>query len=270
MSVRSEAGPYSLFILAVSIFGVLALSARTVLQLDADTHTILAYADDALCILFFVDFLLSLHRAENRWRYFRRWGWLDLASCIPMVDALRWGRLGRILRIFRVLRGLRSASILGRFIVQRRAESSLLAAVLLTILLIVISSISVLQVETVPEANIRSPEDALWWSITTITTVGYGDRYPVTSEGRVLASLLMLCGLGLFGTLSGFVASWFLQPAAKHETEDIQRLLEEVRRQTELLHSLGAIGSRNVADGKLQDNSELPTEERRVTDMALP
>ena len=60
--------------------------------------------------------------------------------------------------------------------------------------------------------HITTAEDALWWAMTTITTVGYGDRYPTTTEGRLVAVGLMAVGVGLFGTLSGLAASWFTQP----------------------------------------------------------
>ena len=72
----------------------------------------------------------------------------------------------------------------------------------------------------------------MWWSISTMTTVGYGDRYPITSEGRLVAVFLMATGVGLFGTLSGAVASWFLSPAttdADVDREEIKHLLLEVR-----------------------------------------
>ena len=65
-----------------------------------------------------------------------------------------------------------------------------------------------------PEANIKGPEDAVWWAFVTMTTVGYGDRFPVTTEGRLAGALLMVAGVGLFGTFSGFIASWFLAPKA--------------------------------------------------------
>ena len=95
------------------------------------------------------------------------------------------------------------------------------------------ASITILHVETVPEANIRSAEDALWWAATTMTTVGYGDKYPVTTEGRVLGFILMVCGVGLFGTFTGYVASWFLQGRKKNAQilsiqEEVHQLREEI------------------------------------------
>jgi voltage-gated potassium channel len=96
-------------------------------------------------------------------------------------------------------------------------------------LLVVIRSLSMLQFENADNSNIRTAEDALWWAMATVTTVGYGDRYPVTTEGRAVAVVLMCAGVGLFGTFSGFLAAWFLAPDAKREEKDIDGLREEVR-----------------------------------------
>jgi voltage-gated potassium channel len=77
--------------------------------------------------------------------------------------------------------------------------------------MIIFSAIGILGVEKdAPGSNIRTAEDALWWSYVTITTVGYGDRYPVTSEGRLIAAALMTVGVGLFGMFTAYVASWFV------------------------------------------------------------
>jgi voltage-gated potassium channel len=78
------------------------------------------------------------------------------------------------------------------------------------ILLIAFASASVLVSERQADANIKTAEDALWWSVATITTVGYGDRYPVTTEGRVIGVILMVAGVSMYGCLSGLAASFFL------------------------------------------------------------
>jgi voltage-gated potassium channel len=70
-----------------------------------------------------------------------------------------------------------------------------------------------------PDANIRTPSDALWYTYVTITTVGYGDRYPVTAEGRLIGILIMTAGVGLFGTLTGYLANAFLAPPKKKEQQ---------------------------------------------------
>lgn len=76
--------------------------------------------------------------------------------------------------------------------------------------MIIFSSIAILEVEDAPESNIKTAEDAIWWTYTTITTVGYGDKYPVTTEGRLIAMTLMTFGVGLFGTFTAYISSMFV------------------------------------------------------------
>jgi voltage-gated potassium channel len=231
--MESKHHAYLLFMLILSLLALATLAVEAIFSLDQDTRQILNYADNLVCALFFVDFLAVFFRTKNKRRYLLTWGWIDLLSSIPMIDVLRWGRAARVMRIFRVLRGVRAARILSVFILERRAESAFLATTLLSIILIVVSAVSVLHFENGAEANIRTPEDAVWWAVTTITTVGYGDKYPVTSEGRFVATILMGAGVGLFGTFSGFVAAWFLAPAqAKREGEIavLQREITEIKR----------------------------------------
>lgn len=219
-----DLAPYQLFMLALCVWGLLSLGISSTWRLDRDSQTILDYADNVVCGLFFLDFLLSWYRAPKRWTYLRSWGWIDLLSSIPTVDTLRWGRAARVVRILRVLRAVKSARALAHFVVERRAQSALLASVLLCLLLIVFASMAMLQLETSPDANIRTAEDAMWWAISTMTTVGYGDTYPRTAEGRLVAIILMCAGVGVFGTLSGLTASWFLSPATEETDSDIEQL----------------------------------------------
>lgn len=220
---------YQLFMLALCLYAMGALAARSFLRLSSDTIQILEYADIGVCSLFLLDFLYSFFTAPDRWRYFYTWGWVDLASSIPAVPLLRFGRAARILRIFRVLRGVRATKLMVSLVLDRRAESAFLAAALVSLLLIVFSSIAVLEFESSTGGNITTPADALWWAIVTMTTVGYGDRYPITWEGRLVGGMLMTAGVGLFGIVSGFVASWFLAPRSKRQASATAELHEEVR-----------------------------------------
>jgi len=86
------------------------------------------------------------------------------------------------------------------------------------LVLVTFGSVTVLHVETAPESNIRTPGNALWWSLATMGTVGYGDKYPVTAEGRTIAIVLMIGGIGLFGTFTGYLATWFLQSGRMRRT----------------------------------------------------
>ena len=239
MSTESTSPPsnpvYALFILIVSIAALILLGVSLVGGLDPEALTILKKADVVVCVIFLIDFVVSVARAPRRLRYLYTWGWVDLISSIPAVGVLRVGRLARVVRLLRLLRGVRSARVLLRFILDRRAQSALLAALLLTMLLLLVGSIAILHAERSPDANIRGPEDAIWWAIVTLTTVGYGDRYPVTGEGRLIAGLLMVCGIGLIGTLTAYLASWFLAPGEKEQEDELAELRREIRELRALL-----------------------------------
>jgi voltage-gated potassium channel len=127
------------------------------------------------------------------------------------------------------MRSVRVTRILGGLLLTRRAESTFLAASLIGLLLVLASSVAILQVENAQESNIRTASDALWWALTTITTVGYGDRYPITSEGRFVAALLMFAGVGLFGLFSGLLAAWFVAPSSEQEHNELEALRVELR-----------------------------------------
>jgi voltage-gated potassium channel len=213
--------------LVLSFYAIAALAVQTAIRLDPQVRSVLEYADYAVCILFLLDFVVSLWCAPKRRRYFLTWGWLDLLSSIPALSSARWGRVARVVRIFRVLRGVKATKLITSAVLRRRAHNTFLAATLLALLLIVFCSVAVLHFETAPGSNIKTADDAIWWAFATVTTVGYGDRYPVTPEGRFVAVILMCAGVGLFGTFSGFLAAWFLDEKSGSHSE-IESLRAEI------------------------------------------
>lgn len=228
---------YGVFILGLCIYVLIALAAVTFFKLDPAVESILNQVDTAVCILFLIDFCVRLILAKSKWEYLQ-WGWLDLISSIPLVEPLRWGRFARVLRILRLLRGLRAGKQLVEFLLNRRADSAFLATSFTALLITVCSSIAIYSFESEVNSNIQSRDDALWSAIVTITTVGYGDHYPVTSAGRIVAVITMVSGVGLFGAFTGFVASWFLEPseaAQESEMDKLAQRLERIENQLEQL-----------------------------------
>ncbi|HEX6640109.1 MAG TPA: potassium channel family protein, partial [Thermoanaerobaculia bacterium] len=197
-------------------------------RLDPQIEIVLDYADFLICLGFMFDFFVSLWRAPRRWHYLVTWGWLDLISAIPTLDLARWGRLARVARIARILRGVRAIRVLTTTILQKRSQATFFAAALLALILIIGSSTAILHFERGPEANIQTADDAIWWAFTTITTVGYGDHFPVTTEGRVVAAMLMTAGVGLFGAFSAALAAWFLIPEDRATDAELALLREEI------------------------------------------
>jgi voltage-gated potassium channel len=222
-------GPYQLFIAALSVVALLILGLEAATT-NEQAREVLGALDTFVCFVFLIDFGLTLRREPRPWRYMVTWGWIDLLSSIPAVSFLRLGRAARIARILRIFRGLRATRTLSKVLIERRSESTALAAFLLGLLLVAFASIAVLHVEEgVAGANILTGDDALWWSITTLTTVGYGDKFPVSSEGRAVAMILMAAGVGLFGTFSATLAAWFINSREDEGSQEIKRLIEEVR-----------------------------------------
>ncbi len=176
-------------------------------QLTEETQVLLNYIDNAICLIFLIDFFIRFRNAQNKLQ-FLKWGWIDLLASIPNLDVLRPGRFLRVFRLLRLLRAAKSTVLVYRFIHSNRSQNALLSISLIALLMIIFSSIAILQFENVPTGNIRTAEDALWWSYTTITTVGYGDRFPVTTEGRLIGVGLMTVGVGIFGTYTAIIAAW--------------------------------------------------------------
>jgi voltage-gated potassium channel len=225
---RSTISIFQCFILLLSVYVLVALFIQTVVVLSPDTSILLDRIDFAICLVFIYDFFLRLYRAPSKAR-FLRWGWIDLASSIPMFDALRWGRLVRVVRIFRVLRAFRSTKVLLSFLFRNRAQSTFAAVALITAVLVIFSALAILNLEDSPDANIKTPGDALWWAFTTVSTVGYGDKFPVSTEGKIVAAVLMTAGVGFFGTFTAYVASFFIEAEQQKEASEIHQLIEEVK-----------------------------------------
>ena len=225
---------YQIFMLTLCVLALATLVVQIAFQLDPEVERVLVVADTAICVVFAFDFLVTFVRAPNKMRYMMTWGWLDLISSIPTLDVARWGRLARVARLLRVLRVLRAARVLSTVILKERAESTVLAAALLAFMLIFGASVAILQFESSPQSNIIDAEDAVWWAFTTITTVGYGDRFPVTLAGRVTGGILMTAGVGLFGAFAAGLAAWFISPQEEQarteqaRTDDAESLGKEL------------------------------------------
>jgi voltage-gated potassium channel len=200
---------FDLLILILSTYVLIALLVDTFFIIPKEISRLLNIIDDFICIVFLLDFVIRFLKSESKIA-FMKWGWIDLISSIPTFDLLRYGRALRILRVLRVIRAFRSTKNLVQFIFKNKAQGAFTSVGIIALLLVVFSAVAILQVETVPESNIKTAEDAIWWAYVTITTVGYGDRYPVTTEGRLIASVLMTAGVGLFGTFAGYISSLFV------------------------------------------------------------
>jgi hypothetical protein len=202
--------PWEVFVLGVALLSITNLF-LAILVLNPDTAQVIAIVDSLLLVVFLIDFLRRLVVARDNRAYLTRGhGWLDLLSIIPMLRIARLLRMARLVRILRRMGGLRMAL---RTFFRNRATGGLYIVVIMALLVLEFGSLLVLWAERGAEgANIVTADDAVWYSLVTMSTVGYGDRFPVTDLGRFFGALTIVVGVGVFGTLTGFLANAFLSP----------------------------------------------------------
>jgi voltage-gated potassium channel len=214
MENKSSFGILSVVVLIFSLVAMCCLIVDNFFVLSPEIKQLLQYFDFAICIFFFFEFFYQLLTISDKKQYLK-WGWIDLLSSIPMIDAFRYARVVRVIRIIRIIRTFKTINSFLHHFYFNKAKGALTSVFILAILMLLFTSIAILQVETDPNSNIKTAEDALWWSYTTITTVGYGDKFPITTEGRLIAIILMTFGVGMFGTFTAYIASLFVKPTDK-------------------------------------------------------
>lgn len=163
--------------------------------------------------VFIADYAIQYYLAPDK-RAFLKKEWLALIFVV--------------VPFFRPIRAVRGVVFLRQ--ASTRPRESLMMTIpwilaATTALMMIIMAASILDVERfAPGGNIHTPSDALWWALVTVTTIGYGDKFPVTNEGRLIAAVLIIFGLGLISSLTGYFASWILQKAhldaLRHKIEE--------------------------------------------------
>ena len=212
-STRQPSNAYQIFILVLTVLS-LAVIVMMILPIAPETRHLLTFYDNLICFIFLIDFALNLRGAKRKSDYFiRERGWLDLLGSIPTLGftpyggLLRLARLSRLARITRLLRGQNKRELVAD-VVNNRSQYTAFITILLTMVVLTVASVLVLQFESVsPDSNIKTGWDAFWYSVVTITTVGYGDRYPVTPAGRLTAMFIMFAGVGIIGALASILSS---------------------------------------------------------------
>ena len=223
---------YEIFVGALSVLSIVNIVLISALR-NADLRDVVGVIDILLSVIFLADFLTRLRRAPSRSDYFfRGFGWADLLASLPFPQ-VKILRIFRLIRVYRLLRQYGARNV-ARSLIKDRAGSALLTLLLIGILVLEFGSLAMLYVEhDAPNANITTASDALWYCIATMSTVGYGDTYPVTNPGREIGTLVIIIGVGIFGTLTGYLANLFLSPAPapteKAPSDEPARQLAELK-----------------------------------------
>jgi voltage-gated potassium channel len=200
-------------LMALGFFYLGIYSVEVLAEPPAETLAVLNIASTVIYVVFLLDLLarfvfqVPYLGKLSAWISFVKVNWLSiLATLVPAFRSLR------VLRVLMVLRGI------APYMVTRTHKVGMIVAVSLPLVLYT-AAISVFEAERYAEgSNIQSFGDALWWSLVSVTTVGYGDSFPITAEGRAVAGLLMFVGIGLFSSLTALLAAWVVEGAGKNNS----------------------------------------------------
>lgn len=218
--LRQRLNPWDWLVLVVAVVSLLLVVLETFLHIPPAALSVLRTVDMLSCAIFLTDVFVRWRR-ENFAAAYWRWAWIDVLASIPFEPAFRSLQAIRIYRVIRVIRILKKLNTLTH---GTSLNEKLLALPGVAFVMVLFSTMLIVEVErSAPDATIRSGGDALWWALTTVTTVGYGDTYPVTGEGRLIASVLMLVGIALFGSMSAIVTSKLILPKESRDHEELRR-----------------------------------------------
>jgi voltage-gated potassium channel Kch len=216
-----QAPGYEIFIGILSILSLVNLAISVIPVFSEPVVNIARYLDVPMTVIFLLDFTSRLLRSKPKRVYvLDQRGWLDLLGSLPA--GFKLFRIFRVIRVARLLREYGARSVFKSFIAHR-ADNALLVVMLLVLIVLEFGSMAVVSFEKdAPGANITTGGDALWWAFVSITTVGYGDKFPITTGGRISAFFVLAAGVGLFGVLSGYLANFFLSPATSDDEPEAE------------------------------------------------
>jgi voltage-gated potassium channel len=208
--------------------------------LGSDWKRLCGVIQVAAWMIFLLDYVARVWAARDRRRYFTK-HLLDLM--IVALPALRPLRLLRLVILFRVLNRKAAAALRGRVPLYVSVSAGTL---------VLCAALAVLDAERhAAGSNIKSFGDALWWAVVTVTTVGYGDHFPVTLEGRCVALGLMIGGVALIGVVTASFAAWFIDRVRDQEKElqvatqrDLEQLVGRIDTLTEEVRALRTASER--------------------------
>ncbi|RLT96359.1 ion transporter [Ketobacter sp.] len=201
---------YQLFMLALSVYVLSALTLEMFIVQDDEIKKVLQYVDLAICMFFLFDFFLNLITAESKLKYLK-WGWIDLISSIPVLDSLRWGRLSKVIRIVRFLRSLRSIKAIYENVQSSKIQSLSFVVLLVTFLSYTVCASLILHFERESNVGLNTAAEALWWAFLNIMNAKISIATAETHAGQLMTILLNKIGLLLFAYFNGIIIAWLVQ-----------------------------------------------------------
>jgi voltage-gated potassium channel len=191
-------------------------------RIPEDLDGLLGAADWFIWGIFAVDYFVRLYLSPLRWRFIRTHVLDLIIVVIPFLRPLRILRSARVLRLLRLGRVAAFLTRGFRDVARILSTRGVNYVLLVVVALVFVAGALVVELERGAEGvNIETFADGLWWAATTITTVGYGDRFPASTAGRGIAVVLMIAGIALFGVLTAAIAAFFVEEDAKSDSDEV-------------------------------------------------
>lgn len=206
-------------------------------QLTRGLRQTLVDVETGVWVVFAAEYAIRLWLAPYKLRFVLH-NILDLVVVVvPVLRPLRLARLARVARVGAL------SGIAGRGSSRRLHVDVAVQVVIIAAVIVFVGAVGVLDVErNAPGANIHTFPDALWWAISTVTTVGYGDRFPVTGQGELIGAAVMITGIAVLGVVSASVAGWFVDNLQTVEQEESQAIGASDRVEARLAEVLDRLG----------------------------
>jgi voltage-gated potassium channel len=209
---------WQLVILVLSLYVVVELSIEIICPLSKETIELINLIDLFICTIFMGDFFYFLFKAENKWHYLR-YHWIDFVASIPFMTFFRVFRLVRVIRIIRLLRGVKGLVNIFRMLGTSKLQNILISYIIIMVLVMGYCSLAFFEFEKGTNPNVKNYFDAFWWAFVSLTSIGYGDVIPTTTEGRIVGMVLALAGMGLFSVITAQLATTFFHIKKEEEKE---------------------------------------------------
>jgi len=222
------------------LFSIILLVIDSVFSLSGKGRTIVYFLDGVICIILGIDYVERLLKSDTK-RLFLKNTWYEVLAIIPAYTFMAFqaqfiGGALRILRFVRVVRSIKIGILLSRsfkLIIHAKnivIRSKILYVASLSILATILSSTVIYTLEgNLEGSNIKDFFDAIWWSLTTLTTVGYGDIVPITREGKILGIFLMVFGVIVWSSTISLLSASIIKEEVKDEnlTDELKRVVEK-------------------------------------------
>ena len=198
----------------VIIYTVFSFIFERLIESNAEITHLLNLNDILISLIILVTFFVDLRKSKNK-RSFMKFGWIYLIASVPAIGLFTtFAPYLRLLRLLLVIRFMKNSKD-----DPDRAINPIYPLIMVGGLLLFVCSTLILYFENVPDGNIKTTIDAIYWSVVTVATVGYGDLYPVTDAGKIISIIMIFSGAGIFVSIAGSFASFISTRHLKQKKE---------------------------------------------------